>query len=222
MCDHRLVESVENVAQNARTRLRLVVMFVVGVVVAIVVGSIGSWSYAPVVGWAAACIVYIGWVWLAIWNMDAANTALHATREDPARPIADLLIIGASVASLAAIVFVLVQARAAQGVERGLLAALAVASVALSWFLVHTLYTLRYARLYHRDPVGGIDFNQGEPPRYSDFAYVSFTLGMTFQVSDTNIQDHEIRSTILKHTLLSYLFGSVILATTVNLVASLS
>ncbi|HEV7567813.1 MAG TPA: DUF1345 domain-containing protein [Microbacteriaceae bacterium] len=216
------MESVENVAQRGRTRLRLVVMLVVGVLVAIVVGSVGSWTYAIVVGWAAACIVYVGWVWLAIWRMDADETALHATREDPARPIADLLIIGASVASLAAIVLVLVQARAAQGVERGLLAALALASVALSWFLVHTLYTLRYARLYHRDPVGGIDFNQDEPPTYSDFAYVSFTLGMTFQVSDTNVQNREIRSTILRHTLLSYLFGSVILATTVNLVASLS
>jgi uncharacterized membrane protein len=213
---------VENVAQRGRTRLRLVVMLVVGILVAIVVGSVGSWTYAIVIGWAAACIVYVGWVWLAIWRMDADETASHATREDPARPIADLLIIGASVASLAAIVLVLVQARAAQGVERGLLAALALASVALSWFLVHTLYTLRYARLYHRDPVGGIDFNQDEPPTYSDFAYVSFTLGMTFQVSDTNVQNREIRSTILRHTLLSYLFGSVILATTVNLVASLS
>ncbi|MDQ1583380.1 MAG: hypothetical protein QOF36_1434 [Microbacteriaceae bacterium] len=197
-------------------------MLVVGVLVAVVVAAVGSWNYAIVAGWAAACIVYIGWVWLAIWKMDAAETATHATREDPARPIADLLIIGASVASLAAIVVVLVQAKAAQGAERGLLAGLAVASVALSWFLIHTLYTLRYASLYHGQKPGGIDFNQEEPPCYSDFAYVAFTLGMTFQVSDTNVQDRVIRSTILGHTLLSYLFGSVILATTVNLVASLS
>jgi uncharacterized membrane protein len=103
-----------------------------------------------------------------------------------------------------------------------LLAALAVGSVALSWLLVHTLFTLRYARLYYRGAVGGINFNQAEPPQYTDFAYLAFTLGMTFQVSDTNIQNHEIRSTALRHSLLSFVFGSIILATIINLVAGLS
>ncbi|MFF1875947.1 DUF1345 domain-containing protein, partial [Kitasatospora herbaricolor] len=69
---------------------------------------------------------------------------------------------------------------------------------------------------------GGIDFNQKEAPQYSDFAYLSFTLGMTYQVSDTNIGNTTIRNTVLRHTLLSYLFGTVILATTVNLIAGLT
>jgi uncharacterized membrane protein len=68
----------------------------------------------------------------------------------------------------------------------------------------------------------GIDFNQDRPPQYTDFAYVSFTLGMTYQVSDADITNHPIRSTVLRHTLLSFVFGSVILATTINLVAGLS
>jgi uncharacterized membrane protein len=61
-----------------------------------------------------------------------------------------------------------------------------------------------------------------QPPHYVDFAYLAFTVGMTFQVSDTNLHSREIRAAVLKHMLLSYLFGSVILATTVNLVAGLS
>jgi len=68
---------------------------------------------------------------------------------------------------------------------------------------------------------GGIDFNQQQLPQYSDFAYLSFTLGMTFQVSDTNISSSYIRRSILHHVLLSYLFGTVIVAATVNLVAGL-
>ena len=87
--------------------------------------------------------------------------------------------------------------------------------------LLHTLFTLRYARIYYTQK-GGIDFNQTDPPRYSDFAYFSFTLGMTFQVSDTDITTATIRATVLRHALLSFVFGSVILATTINLVAGLS
>jgi uncharacterized membrane protein len=96
-----------------------------------------------------------------------------------------------------------------------------VLSVVLSWTLLHTLFTLRYARLYYEGADGGIEFNQTEPPSYGDFAYLAFTLGMTFQVSDTNLKTHLIRMTALRHGLLSYLFGSVILATMINLVAGL-
>jgi uncharacterized membrane protein len=98
---------------------------------------------------------------------------------------------------------------------------LGVASVVLSWALVHTLYTLRYAALYYGEPAGGIDFTSAEPPTYRDFAYLSFTIGMTFQVSDTPVQSPVMRRTVLRHALLSYLFGTGILATTINLVASL-
>ena len=192
-----------------------------GLLVAVVTGLVGFWDYAAVLGWAAACIVYVGWVWLAVGRMDAAQTSTHATREQPTRSTADLLLLLASVASLVALAFVLVEAKVSHGPDKLLLAALAIASVVLSWLLVHTLFTLRYAELYYTGEDGGVDFNQDEPPRYADFAYLSFTLGMTFQVSDTNINSSEIRVTALRHSLLSYVFGSVILATTVNLIAGL-
>ena len=113
------------------------------------------------------------------------------------------------------------ETHAAESEYRAWAAAVAVASVVLSWLLVHTLFAIRYASLFYRGEVGGVDFNQAELPAYSDFAYLSFTLGMTFQVSDTNITSHAIRVTALGHALLSYLFGAVILATTINLVAGL-
>lgn len=202
--------------------LRFEAMALAGVVVALIVGFAVAWDLAPIAGWAAACVSYTGRVWVIVQGMDAEATRAHSTRENPARPVADLLVLGASVASLAAVAVVLVQAESQHGAERAILAAFAVASVALSWLMVHTLYLLRYARLYYRSPEGGIDFNQEAPPCYSDFAYLAFTLGMTFQVSDTNIGDTTIRRTILSHTLLSYVFGTVILATLVNLVAGLA
>lgn len=87
--------------------------------------------------------------------------------------------------------------------------------------LLHTTYALRYARLYYRDPPGGISFNTTEPPRYSDFYYFAFNMGMTYQVSDTAVSTSEIRAVVLRHGVLSYLFGTLVLAATINLVLGL-
>jgi uncharacterized membrane protein len=96
-----------------------------------------------------------------------------------------------------------------------------VLTVAASWFAVHTLFTVHYARLYYSDEPGGIDFHDPNPPRFRDFAYLAFTIGMTFQVSDTEIGLTAIRATVLRHALLSYLLGAVVLAVTINLIAGL-
>ena len=204
-----------------RSSTRLTAMVVVGALAGLLTGLLGGWLLAPAVGWAVAAILYIGWVWLVVARMDAPTTAAHATREDPSRGITDLLLILASLASLGSILIVLLQARGATGAGQVLLAALALATVALSWLLVHTLFTLRYASLYYADDDGGVDFNQVEPPRYADFAYLSFTLGMTFQVSDTSLTSSVMRAAALRHALMSFLFGSIILATLINLVAGL-
>ena len=91
----------------------------------------------------------------------------------------------------------------------------------LSWAVVHTVFALRYAHLYYTDTPGGIDFKQEPMPDYHDFAYVAFTVGMTFQVSDTDINTRPMRRAILRHALLSWLFGAIIVAMTINLIAGL-
>jgi uncharacterized membrane protein len=203
------------------TIARLAVSVGVGAVAAVLTILLGNWRYAPSVGWDATAIVFCAWIWRAIWPLSAEQTAARATTEDPNRAIRDVIMLSASVASLAALGLVLVAAHAAAGMTQVLLALLAVLTVAMSWFSVHTIFTLRYALLYYAEPAGGISFNQKQPPDYRDFAYVALTLGMTFQVSDTNLESSEIRGTALRHALLSYLFGAVILAATVNLIGGL-
>jgi uncharacterized membrane protein len=197
-------------------------MLVIGVLAAIVTGLFGEWGYAPVVGWSAAALTFCFLTWVNTRGRDAEQTAAMATRDDPSPTATDLLILMANLASLVAVAYLLVQANSAHGARQALLAALAVASVAVSWALIHILYMLRYAVLYYSGSVGGIDFNQTELPRFTDFAYLAFTLGMTYQVSDTNLQSTQIRAAALRHGLLSFVFGSMILATMVNLVAGLS
>jgi uncharacterized membrane protein len=181
----------------------------------------GSWQIGTLVGWDVAAGVYVAWTWATIWHRDPAATARLALREDPGRAIADALLLVASVASVLAVALAITAGRSGGLGERDLRAALAVASVALSWTVVQTVFTSHYARLYYSHPAGGIDFNQDAPPRYADFAYLAFTVGMTFQVSDTALQTSALRATALRQALLSYLLGAVVLATTINLVSGL-
>jgi uncharacterized membrane protein len=197
-------------------------MVLVGVPAGIVTGLFAGWGYAPVVGWSAAALTFCLVVWMLTRGRDAAETAAMATRDDPSPTVTELLVLIANLMSLVAVAFVLVQASSASGAKQGLLASLAVVSVAASWAVVHTLYMLRYAVLYYSGTVGGIDFNQDELPRFMDFAYVAFTIGMTYQVSDTTLRSSQIRLAALRHGLQSFIFGSLILATTVNLVAGLA
>jgi uncharacterized membrane protein len=99
------------------------------------------------------------------------------------------------------------------------LTVMSVSAVVLAWGALHTMYTLRYAHLYYSDPEGGIDFHDPEPPSYHDFAYLSFTIGMAFAVSDTDITDARVRRTVLRHSILAYLFGAVIVGVTINVMA---
>jgi hypothetical protein len=104
---------------------------------------------------------------------------------------------------------VLVGAGHASGNLKYLQAGFALMSVFVSWTLVHTVLALRYARLYYSGEAGGIDFNESDAPDYGDFAYLSFTIGMTFQVSDTNIESKQIRRTALRHAWRSFPPGTV-------------
>jgi len=133
--------------------------------------------------------------------------------------LADGLLLGASAASLVAVAGVLIQAGGHAGATKDLLIGLGILSVAVAWVLVHTLFTLRYARLYYEEPEGGVGFNEPGPPKYSDFAYLAFTVGMTFQVSDTNLESKAMRSMVLRQAWISYVFGAAIIAITINLVA---
>ena len=166
--------------------------------------------------------LFLGTVWLAIYRMGPAETRAHATKEDDGRIATSVLLLSASVASLIGTGFDLLKAEQAAGPGRLVLTLGGIVTVALSWALVHTVFALRYAHEYYTPPIGGIDFKtREEEPDYHDFAYVAFTVGMTFQVSDTDIQARLIRRTVLRQALLSYLFGAVILAVVVNVIASL-
>lgn len=210
-------------APTVRTfvRLRAALSIAAGVATSLAVAPVLGVAAGILSGWGAFALVNVIWVLLLIWPMDAQATREHATLEAPGRRIARLISIAGSLVSLGAVLVVIIQAQDAPGIDEYLLAGIAVVSVAASWMLIQTEYVLRYARMYYGEPVGGIDFNQQDDPEYTDFVYFSVGLGMTYQVSDTNVTSNGVRRVVIAQTVLGYLFGTVILASIINLVVGL-
>jgi uncharacterized membrane protein len=203
-----------------KARDRVLLAALVGLIVFVVVVTREPWEVAMLSGWNAAAITLITWTLLVVWWKDSEATARISTHEDDSRATADLLLLSASLASLAGIAFGLLKAAREGGPLEGTLTGLAVVSVVLAWLLVQVVFMLHYARLFYLQG-GGVDFNEHKDPDYRDFAYLAFTIGMTYQVSDTNLTSTSIRRTALHHALLSFLFGTSIIAVMINVVAGL-
>ena len=200
---------------------RVTCALLVGAVIGVVASLFTVPSASILLGWDVAVAIYLGWTWSAVRRLDPGLTAQLAKREDPSAPAAEFLLIGAGNAALGAVAFALVKAGQAVGGTKAYLIAVGLLSVMLSWALIHTVFMLRYARAYYAEPTGGIEFNEEEPPTYLDFAYYAFTIGMTFQVADTNITAKTVRRVTLHHALISYVFGAVLLGLVINVVATL-
>jgi uncharacterized membrane protein len=202
-------------------RARMAASALVALVVAVPAALLSPWQLSVLVGWDVAAIVFIGWTWLRVGRLDGEATRTHAQREDTGRDANRALMSLAAVASLAGVILALALGYRVHGALSGVLTATAISTVIVSWTLVHTLFTLRYADLYYGGDPGGIDFNSETPPDFRDFAYVSFTVGMTYQIADTSVTDNRLRRVVLVHSLLSYLFGAVIIGLAINLLAGL-
>jgi uncharacterized membrane protein len=196
-------------------RARRTTSVTAGILVCVLVGVLASVPLGVLSGIAAAIAVFVTTGVALLWPMTAEDTRRNARREDFQPLMAESLIVTVAVGSLAGVAVLLAIGSSA---TRNGAAAIGLFGVFMSWAMLHQLYAIRYAHLYYGEPSGGIDFNSDEQPAYRDFLYFSYNLGMTYQVSDTDVSSTVIRSVVLRHTLLSYVFGTVILAATVNLV----
>ncbi|MGO4597658.1 DUF1345 domain-containing protein [Terrabacter sp. 2RAF25] len=157
---------------------------------------------------------------LHILGHDAPATREKVQGRDGDAAWYDVVVILVGLASLAGVGILLVGGRE-RGSEALVDALVGVGAVAVGWLCVHTVYVLRYARVYYASPRLPIDFNQDDDPTFSDFAYFSFNLGMAYQVSDTDLKSSDIRRVVLGHTMLAYLYGTIVIASTINLVVGL-
>jgi len=197
---------------------RLAISLAVGIIVLALVSLLTRLLLGVLSGIAGMGAAFVLTGLVVLWPMTADSTRDNAMRQNYRPHIEELLVAAAAFASLTLIVVLLVVGDSG---TRNLAAAIGLIGLFLAWAMLHMLYAARYAYLYYSKPVGGIDFNSSDQPSYRDFFYFSYNLGMTYQVSDTGVSSTAIRSVVLRHCLLSYVFGTVILAATINLIAGL-
>jgi uncharacterized membrane protein len=201
---------------------RALVCIAIGAVAGTIAAVAVEPGLGPLVAWCTAGIVALVWVWRICWPQDAAGTERLA-REESSSQVTDDAIIAACIASIAAVAVALIQSSNQNGNPISVaLVILGVLGTMVAWALVNTVYAFKYARMYfldHRE--GGFDFKQQTPPTYSDFAYFAFTIGMSYAVSEVEPTSSDTRRKALLHALLSYLFGTVLIAVAINLVTNL-
>ncbi|MCX2433225.1 DUF1345 domain-containing protein [Pedobacter sp. GR22-10] len=175
-------------------------------------------------GWDLFCLVLISLHWYMFFHTSVAQTHLKAVKQDETRGEIFAVVVVSTFAGLLAVVLLLID----QDIKPFDLI-IAISGMFLSWFLVHTTFSMRYAHLYYetidqgdaRKKGSGLDFPGNEAPDFIDFAYFSFVLGMTFQVSDVEISSRRIRRLSLLHSLIAFVFNTVIVALTINALAGL-
>jgi uncharacterized membrane protein len=205
---------------HVSARARVLWSFAAGALAFAIAILLTPWQVATLIGWNVTAVAFVAGVWLSVWRLDGAATAKLATAEDKSRTAADLILVAASGAALVGVALALLEAAGQEGAAKAVSTAVASLSVVLSWAAVHTVFTLRYADLYYLHG-GGIDFHHDRSPDYGDFAYLAFTVGMTYQVSDTTLTSKSIRRMALRHAFLSYVFGTAVVAMMINVVAGL-
>jgi uncharacterized membrane protein len=205
--------------------VRLSVAAVIGLMVGLFLPPGSKWELHALAGWCAASLSFLLLAAWVFFSTDAENTRRLATREDDSRAVSSLIVLTGSLVSLAGVIYSLTQVKGlqqnGQGTQATLLTVLGLLSVTLSWLLIQSVYTFRYAHLYFNDPAGGIDFHNDETPDYLDFLYLAVTIGMTFQVSDTDLSKKSIRRSLTWHALLGFVYNTVLVALTINTVAGL-
>lgn len=198
---------------------RVLVSGAVGVLIGVAVGLSTRGPLGILAGIAAGAVLFVVAGWLVLWPQDADATRRHARRED-LRPVVDELVVVITAAGgLVAVVALLVVGHR----DNKIAAAIGILAVIASWAGLHLMYAAKYAYLYyHGTQIGGINFNDPDyAPAFRDFIYFSYNLGMTYQVSDTSVTSPLVRAVTLRHCLQSYMFGTAILASTINLVVGI-
>ncbi|MFJ9952892.1 DUF1345 domain-containing protein [Kitasatospora sp. NPDC091207] len=197
---------------------RLAGSTVLGAALGTVVGVLAGAPLGVLVGIAGVETIFVVSGWIVLWPMDPETTRRNVRREEFRPVVEELAVVASALCGLVGIVVLLLVGKSDPGHA---VAATALCGVFTAWAALHLMYATRYAYIYYGRPGGGIDFNTDDPPRYSDFLYFSYNLGMTYQVSDTSVSSSPLRAVVLRHCLLSYVFGASILATTISLVAQL-
>jgi uncharacterized membrane protein len=207
-------------------RERLAAALAIGVVAYFAVPDSVSWHTRLVASWDVGTLVYLALAWTNIGLADAESTRAHALAQDTSGYVIFLFVLGAACASIVAIGFVVATIKGLAFWPKAWHLTLTIAALISSWLLIQTVFAFHYARAYYRDErqhparFGGLAFPGDGDPDYMDFAYYSFVVGMTSQVSDVQAISPVMRRLTLVHGVLAFIFNIAVLALSINTIAS--
>lgn len=205
---------------------KLIICFIIGAAVYFIldVKNIDNLSHV-MIGWDTFSLCMIVMSWITFFIIDSKQIREQAKEQDPKRSIVFIIILISTFASILAVILLIVTKKEGNN-GASLRLPVSILGMLFSWFLIHTVFALRYAHIYYgvhkskpNTHAGGLKFPGDEEPGYLDFAYYSFVLGMTFQVSDVDITSKKLRNLALLHSLISFGFNTIMIALTINLIA---
>jgi len=208
--------------QVRKKKTRFSAAVLMGIVAAIIGGKLLGWKLVPLVGWDVGALTFLIMLWHDFAGHDGERTAGIAKRDDMDHSTIDVILVVASLVSIVAVAILLTGSAAHSNPTKLFDIGFGLLSIVISWTTVHSIYMLRYAAMYYHNDARGVNFNDKLLPRFSDFAYLAFTIGMTYQVSDNNFESPDFRKVAIRHAMLSFVFGVAIIATTINFIASLA
>lgn len=180
-----------------------------------------------ILGWDTFCLSLIVMSWILFFTTTNHELCAVVEKQDDGLKVIFMIVLVAVCFSLFG-TLLLLNSKGESTFNKVFHTIVSLSPVLLSWLLLHTTFAIRYAHLYHDhnklktgSNIGGLDFPTKEEPDYLDFAYFSFVIGMTFQVSDVQVNSRVIRRFVLLHSLISFVFNTIIVALTINTIAGL-
>jgi uncharacterized membrane protein len=219
-----MTRGTKQMAARAASHWRLAAGLAAGIFAWMVAKYFGAPRGAHLLlGWDCAATVYLLSTWQLFLKADEAEVRSRAAQEDEGVPVLMLIVLAAILASLGAVVDAMIAAKHAADAAKVFIGICAGATLVLSWLVLQSVFVLHYAHRHFGDgkSKGGIQF-PGEPPSgYMDFAYLAFSVGATFQVSDNSILTARLRRLVTAHAATAYFYNTAILALGINIIASL-
>jgi uncharacterized membrane protein len=216
---------MKGIASHFAAHPRLLVAALIGIAAAPLAPNVDSVVTRGLIGWNVGVWLYLLSIGLMMWRADRGHLQRAAVRQSEGAVAVLAIFIAGAVVSIGAIVFELSTAKQT-GAPPGLAHLLLVAgTIAGSWLLLPTLFSLNYASLYYgRKPCKGLHFpgdDKSFEPDYADFIYYAFTIAVALQTADVSITSRAMRRLTLTQSLLAFLFNTAVLAFSINIAASL-
>lgn len=208
---------------------RLIIAIIVSAIVAFFVKALLPVTETILITWICFAFSLIVPEWITILSAHPRDVRKYASIQDSSRTFIFLFVLSGAMVSLLSIVFLMKSPKDATEAQVITHISLTIGSVIVSWWLVHTVFTLRYAHLYYDTrndqgkeiPACGLNFPEEKEPDYLDFVYFAFNLGVAFQVSDVAITSRRVRRLAWVHSLISFVFNTAIVALSINITSEL-